>query len=341
MTEQKADAQRETAKAMTGGSDRNPYLFIVGCARSGTTLLHRIVDAHPLIAITPEMHWVSNRLKTDGPHGEPLVTPEVIRELADHKRFSHFELARADFEGLLGPGESVSYREFLGRLLGLYGRVREKPIVGNKTPAYVRHLPELHELWPEARFVHIVRDGRDVCLSILNWKKANKTAGRYATWEEDPVSTTALWWERKVRSGHEAGAALGPELCHEMRYEDLIRDPEGECRALCRFLDLPYDAAMVRFSEGKTRTDLPDARKRPKRAWLPVTSGLRDWRTEMEVESVERFEAVAGELLDAFGYERAFPEPGPEAMEHATRMRESFVRDLLVGGDRPPGSWHT
>jgi hypothetical protein len=157
-----------------GGS---PYLFIVGCARSGTTLLHRIVDAHPLVAITPEMHWVSNRLRTDDPRNESLVTPEVIAELTEHKR-SHFGLDRADFEGLLGPDESVPYRAFLGRLFGLYGRVREKPIVGNKTPAYVRHLPELHAQWPEARFVHIVRDGRNVCLSILNWESAKSACRR-------------------------------------------------------------------------------------------------------------------------------------------------------------------
>jgi hypothetical protein len=314
---------------MTRGSGEQPYLFIVGCARSGTTLLHRIVDAHPMVAITPEMHWISKHVD-----GEPLLTRAVISELTDHKRFSQFRLGREDFEGMLGPGETVPYREFLGRLFELCGRAREKPLVGNKTPAYVRHLPELHESWPEARFVHIVRDGRDVCLSVLGWKKAGKIAGRYATWEEDPVSTLALWWERKVRAGHEAGAALGPVLYHGMRYEDLIEDPEAECRALCEFLDLPYDPAMVRFSEGKTRTDLPDARRTPKRAWLPVTSGLRDWRTEMKAGDVERFEAVAGYLLDDFGYERAFPRPGQEAMEHAARMRESFFRD--VRAETPP-----
>ncbi len=317
------------------GAGVSPHLFIVGCARSGTTLLHRIVDAHPLVAITPEMHWISNHLRTDDERGESLVTPETVSELADHKRFSHFELDRGDFEGLLDGGEPVPYRAFLGRLFGLYGGARGKPIVGNKTPSYVRHLPELHELWPVARFVHIVRDGRDVCLSVRNWKKAGRTAGRYATsWEEDPVSTIALWWERKVLSGREAGADLGPSLYYEMRYEDLIRDPEGECRALCEFLGLPYDAAMVRFSEGKTRTDLPDARRTPKKAWLPVTTGLRDWRTEMEVDDIERFEAVSGDLLDAFGFARAFPEPRPEALAHAARMREVFARDVRESGKR-------
>jgi hypothetical protein len=325
------------APQMLRSSGEPPYLFIVGCARSGTTLLHRIVDAHPMVTITPEMHWISKRPGEDGGRDQPLVTPEVVSELADHKRFSQFGLDREDFEGLLGPGESVPYREFLGRLFELYARVREKPLVGNKTPSYVRHLPELHESWPEARFAHIVRDGRDVCLSVLGWKKAGKIAGRYATWEEDPVSTIALWWERKVRAGHEAGAALSPGLYHRMLYEDLIRTPESECRALCEFLNVPYDAAMVRFSEGKTRTDLTDARRTPKKAWLPVTSGLRDWRTEMEIGDVERFEAVAGDLLDDFGYERAFRESRPEAVEHAARMRESFIRDVRARAERSPG----
>ncbi len=316
MTQRQETSRRTLRVARSSGEP--PYLFIVGCARSGTTLLHRIVDAHPVVAITPEMHWVSKRLDADGGRGEPLVTPEAVSELADHKRFSQFDLDREGFEGLLGPGEMVPYREFLGRLFELYGRTRKKPLVGNKTPSYVRHLPELHGSWPEARFVHIVRDGRDVCLSVLNWKKAGRITGRYSTWEEDPVSTIALWWERKVRAGHEAGAALGPGLYHGMRYEDLIGDPEGECRALCEFLGLPYDDAMLDFHEGKTKTHPSLSAKK---AWLPVTSGLRDWRTEMEIGDVERFEAAAGDLLDELGYGRAFPQPGSGAMEHSSKIR--------------------
>ena len=123
----------------------------------------------------------------------------------------------------------------------------------------MRNIPTLQSFWSEARFVHLVRDSRDVCLSILIWKKADRNAGRYATWTEDPVSTTALWWERKVRLGREGGASLGPELYHEVRYESLVARPAEECAGLCEFLDVPYDDAMVRFHEGKTRTDLPDA----------------------------------------------------------------------------------
>jgi hypothetical protein len=333
----RAQTSRRMAKQTTGYHGRDPYLFIVGCARSGTTLVHRIVDAHPEIAITTEMHWISRQFKSRN----ALVTPELVSELTGHKRFAQFEIPREEFEGLLGSGEAIPYPTFLRRVFGLYGKINNKPLVGNKTSGYVRRISAFHALWPEAKFVHIIRDGRDVCLSVLNWKKGERTAGRYASWEEDPVSTTALWWERKVRKAREDGAALGPGLYHEMHYEDLVEDPERECNRLCEFLGVPYDDAMIRFAEGKTRTDLPNARKTPKKAWLPITSGMRNWRTEMPVKDVERFEAAAGNLLEELGYERAVPNPSSEALEHATRIREAFTREALAKGDRPPASWAT
>src|ERR671913_1776068 len=235
--EQSAQTSRNIAKQTKVYPGCDPYLFIVGCARSGTTLVHRIVDAHPEIAITPEMHWISRQFKSRN----GLVASELISELAEHKRFAQFEIPREEFEGLLGSGEAVPYPTFLRRVFALYGKIKNKPLVGNKTPAYIRRMLDLHALWPEAKFVHIIRDGRDVCLSVLNWKKADHIVGRYASWEEDPVSTTALWWERKVRTAREAGARLGSSLYYEVRYESLISRPEQECQRLCEFLDVLYD----------------------------------------------------------------------------------------------------
>jgi hypothetical protein len=159
----------------------------------------------------------------------------------------------------------------------------------------------------------------------MSWKKADRTAGRHVTWVEDPVSTTALWWERNVRLGQEGGRLLGPELYYEIRYEDLVADARRECMKLCAFLGVAFDERMLRFHEGRIRTDPSlDAKK----AWRPVTSGLRNWASEMDPEDVERFEAVAGDLLDELGYERATPEPSAEASERAARVRQSFSREV-------------
>src|SRR3712207_490138 len=170
----------------------------------------------------------------------------------------------------------------------------------------------------------------DVCSSDL-WKKADRTAGRFATWEEDPVSTTALWWKWNATLGREDGAPLGSDLYHEVRYEALVSEPAKECEKLCSFLDLPYDDAMLRFHEGRERVE---PGRSAKSAWLRVTPGLRDWRTQMCTADVERFEAAAGDLLEELGYERAFPHPPEETLAWAARIRESFTRDASASGKR-------
>src|SRR4029077_9675774 len=193
----------------------------------------------------------------------------------------------------------------------------------------------LHALWPAARFVHLIRDGRDVALSVMAWKE-RPGASRFSTWTEDPVMTTALWWSANVRLGRESGSALPGELYYELRYEGLVTRPEPECMALCVFLGLPYDDAMVRFHEGRTRHE-PGLT--PKKAWLPITPNLRNWREQMPVESTERFEAAAGDLLDELGYERSFPQPREELRARAAAMREQIKGELEAKNRPVPAAW--
>jgi hypothetical protein len=158
----------------------------------------------------------------------------------------------------------------------------------------------------------------------------------FFTWEQDPVTTAALWWELNVKQGRQAGNWLGRGLYYEMRYESLVAHPAEECAALCAFLDLPYQEVMLRFHEGRKRTAPPSDAKQ---AWLPstgdesefrlrpITAGLRDWRSQMSREDVERFEAAAGGLLDELGYPRAFPRLRPKRLEDASIIRELFALD--------------
>jgi sulfotransferase family protein len=313
----------------------NPYVFIVGCPRSGTTLLRRIVDAHPDVAITKETHWIVRLLESEhAASPDAPVTPELLARLLSHRRFARLELDPRRLEALVARDESVSYTELVTAVYDLYGEQRGKRLVGDKTPRYVRHILTLHGLWPQARFVHLIRDGRDVCLSVQNWDKDNRFVARISTFDEDPVSTIALWWEQLVRLGREAGAALPAELYREVRYEKLVTDPAEECRKLCEFLAVPFEERMVRFHEGRTRDDPGlDA----KSSWRPITPGLRSWRTEMPEGDVERFEAVAGDLLDDLGYPRGVPDPAPVARSHAEQARHSYVRE--AGRHRLPAHW--
>jgi hypothetical protein len=313
----------------------NPYVFIVGCARSGNTLLRRMINAHPHIAITTQSRFIPIFFKKrKGLTPEGFVTPELIPKLLEYRRFPKMKVGRQELEGLINPDEPLSYSSFVTGVFDLYGKGQGKRLVGDKTPSYVRHIPTLHALWPQAKFVHIIRDGRDVCLSILNWKRGERIAGRFATWSKDPVSTTALWWKWNVTLGREDGAPLGPDLYHEVHYEALVSEPANECETLCDFLNLPYDEGMLKFHEG-----LPDPRFYTKQKWRPIVTGLRDWRSEMPAEDLERFEAAAGDLLQELGYERALPFPSSRALEHAARTRETFSQDVQERGKRLPERW--
>src|SRR5579859_3601886 len=131
----------------------NPYVFLIGCIRSGTTLLQRMVDAHPDIAVIHETHWIRRFYKQRiGLTAEGWVTPELIDRICAHERFANLGMERRDLEGLLSTGEPVSYAEFVTRIFDLYACTRGKRRAGDKTPAYVKSIAPLHRLWPQARF---------------------------------------------------------------------------------------------------------------------------------------------------------------------------------------------
>jgi hypothetical protein len=293
----------------------NPYVFIVGCPRPGNTLLQRIVDAHPDIAIIPQTRWIPRWFdKRRGLTPEGVVTRQLVEELLGYDKFAKLKIRREELENLIGYSEPIPYSDFVAGFFDLYGQRQGKRLVGDKTPRYARSIRTLHALWPRAKFVHIIHDGRDVCLSVLDWEYADRGPARFASWSEDPVTTVALWWELYLHLGREAGASLDPGLYREVPYED----------------------AMLDFRKRRERTQPGlDAKK----ARQPVTSGLEDWRSQMTAGDVERFEAAVGDLLDELGYARAVPRPSSEALKHAQKIRHSFRQDLRDREDRLLERW--
>lgn len=302
----------------------NPHLFMFGCPRSGTSLLNRIVMAHPQIAMSRRMPRLSKQYEErDGLTPDGMVKPELIQFLLDRGRFGKTRFTpdmERDFNEIL-QGRKVFYADFISRIFDRVAEEQGKKIAGSKTNKLVTGIKTAYELWPQAKFVHLIRDGRDVSLSATQWRRAPSLAEDYATWNQDPVSTSALWWEWNVRMVCEAGHALPPENYYEISYEKFCQNPAEECAALCSFLDLPFDEQMLRFNEGKEKSD-PELDA--KHAWKPVTPGLRNWRTQMPAADVERFEAVAGDLLSELGYERATDEISAESKQYASRLRELF-----------------
>jgi hypothetical protein len=320
----------------------NPFLFVVGCQRSGTTILQRVLDAHPQFAIINQSRWIPEYFEMAiglMPNGS--VTSELIPRLLEHKQFrkglQKVGIRREDLDRLLTESGPLSYPEYVGRVFDLYGKARGKSLVGDKTPKYVRYIRTLHTLWPQARFIHLIRDGRDVCLSTVT--KRNKAAvprKSFTTWKDHPIITAAMKWEWNVRLGREAGQRLGSGLYFELSYESFVARPPEECARVCDFLGIAYDDAMLRFHEGRTKSNSGlDAKK----GWRPITPGLRDWSNQMPSEDVERFEAAVGSLLDELGYRRGVPQPRSEALDDACRVRSLFIDDIRSRERLVPAGW--
>jgi Sulfotransferase family len=288
-----------------------PFLFVVGCGRSGTTVLRTILDAHPELAVTHESKFIVplgiRRRRYERPEGFDL------------DRFIHDLLADAGVRANLGLGEvwvrealatPVSdYPDAVRRIFAAYAARHHKRRYGDKMPGSVLRIPLLAELFPEARFVHIIRDGRDVALSSM----------AIAGLDPDPVSW-ALNWKARVAAGRKAGRALGPDRYHEVRYEALIDGPDDVISGVCAFLDLVHDPAMLRFFEQSDRVPAK-VRSNPRHARLgePVSAGARSWRADMPAPQLEVFEAAAGDLLTELGYPRAVPRPSRRAQARAAQ----------------------
>lgn len=295
-----------------------PHFVVIGCPRSGTTLLERMLDAHGQIAMAHETHWIARygrRRYGLGP--KRSVTPALLDVLYGDKRFVRVAPGRRAIEGWLDQGP-LSYEELVDRVFTRFGDAMGAPVVGDKsTGGYIHDLGRLHSVCPQAKIIHLVRDGRDVCLSMLDWPKAERAAGRFPMWRDDPVATTAAWWRWQVLGAREAGAGLGSQVYREIRYEHLIADPETACRHICEFLGLPFEPAMTTFASGRTSRS---SGRSANRAWLPPTPGVRDWRRDMPRRDSEIFEAIAGDALEVLGYERRHPAPSDEARRRAAEM---------------------
>ncbi len=311
----------------------NPYVFLVGSPRSGTTMLKRMVNAHPLLAITRETHWIPRFYeKRKGVTEAGHVTEGLVDHLFEHHRFEQMKIKRKSLLKILRDHNDLTYANLVTQIFDNYGRRKGKPLVGDKTPTYVRKLPLLHQLWPAARFVHLIRDGRDVWLSMQNWRMAAKSAGKFPSWKVDPLVTTALWWKALVGMGRRDGRAIGNGLYREFQYEKLVAQPEAECRELAHFLGLPHVEAMERYYEGRSQTD---EQLSTNAAWLPPTPGRRDWRTQLEAHDIEKFEAAAGDLIEELGYERSCPKISDKVRDQVKNIKQQFTASVAARWQLP------
>ena len=296
-------------------SPNAPFVFVVGCPRSGTTLLQRMLDNHPQLTIANDTHFITRaakRVLRKDP--QPLLTPELAAAVGSYRRFYRMGLSEKDVE--IAAENCLTYAAFVSRLYAQRGQKFQKDLSGEKTPDNCRNMPLLHGLFPTSRFVHILRDGRDTALSTLNWANENKGPGKWSLWNEDPLATCALWWRWQAGIGERDGQKLGKDFYHRVKYEELVAEPEKELGTISTFLGIPYSESMANYHAGKTRHQPGLSAKS---AWLPPVKNLRNWQTDMSPEDVDVFEGIAGELLSKSGYSCRGRRPSAAAKSRVAR----------------------
>jgi hypothetical protein len=284
-----------------------PAPFIVGVTRSGTTLLRLMLDAHPLMAIPPETHFVPQLIKTARKRG--TTCDEAHGVVTGHRQWGDFGLDSAELLRRYCALDRIDPESTIRAFFELYAEGQGKQRWGDKTPNYVKRMKQIERWVPEARFVHMIRDGRDAALS--RFKRILK--------DPPPMETVAQRWVRKIEGARVDAADVSHYI--EVQYEELVRDTETQLRRVCEFLELPWDESVLRYYEraeerlAEMNRDLPGEQGKPLRpaehraqahvltSRPPDPSRLARWKEEMDPADNALFESVAGDLLESLGYE--------------------------------------
>jgi hypothetical protein len=282
-----------------------PAPFVCGVTRSGTTLLRLMLDSHPELAIPGETHWVPKLIKAF--ERSKQSADDAADLVIDHKRWGDFHLDGEELRERIRAIDPVTAADSIRAFYLTYAEREGKARYGDKTPGYVREMRRIQRVLPEARFIHIIRDGRDVSLSHMRMN-----------WGPESYAQSARLWRNRIRKARR----MAPDIDHymEIRFEELVGDTEAVLRRVCDFVELDFDPVMLEYHERaegrlaekartlprKNRPDQPaETRLESHRLAKepPRSDRIGMWRERMTPEEVAEYEAVAGDMLVTLGYE--------------------------------------
>ena len=286
---------------------RSP-IFVTGYMRSGTTLLGNILDRHSAISVFIESFFIPRY----------YFTQVLFWPLSREQNFLRLARSIVNEDSSIRNGMTLDEARVLSSternlpslidsLFSDWARSRGKEIWADKSPGYISKVSTLDRMFADARFVHIIRDGRDVWLSL-------KRLG----WKTDVVEV-ATDWANTVAKARRYGATMSSDRYLEVKYERLVESPEREVRRIAAFLGEVYEPKMIEpDEEGPGNPALA--------GWPGVDLAIdpdntRKWKHRLGDHELAVFDICARDLLRSCGYETP-------AIEHslqrliATRLRQ-------------------
>jgi hypothetical protein len=274
-------------------------IFVVGCGRSGTSMLLKILNQHSSIAIPSESHFLIDYMKKHDKYEtleDDRVIEKLFRDILNEPFVKEFK-AKYNIQQLVKSVKSRTYAGVVNAIYDTYRLQHNKARWGDKTPPYVHYINEILRIFPESQFIHIIRDGRDCALSVIE-----------QPWGPKNIFRSALMWKRAVTDGMEQGRKLPPSQYIEIRYEKILTSPADELGRLFLFLDEPLGSDKLKAMDFKK-------------------GNYYKWKHRMSDRDKKIFEKIAGDLLEELGYERIYNPVNPlNAFEKAYYSIDNRVR---------------
>ncbi|MER3319463.1 MAG: sulfotransferase [Allomuricauda sp.] len=284
-------------KLSTKHNFKEPF-FIIGCGRSGNTLLRSMLVAGGEVSIPPESYVWPRIIRRFWPLSFlpwNTLSSFVVSEFEAYKEFNTWEtnLYRAHSKARSLPKKKQTLSHIIDIVYRTY--IEEKgenaDRWGDKTPINTIFIDKIIKIFPKAQFIHIVRDPRDVVCSYTKAGLYNNYWDALAFWKESNNKAIKL----KQR--------LPENQYFQVKYEELVKSPETELKKICGFLNIKYTDKLLDFWKNKDNLGDVAMRKHHENLKNPInTNSIGKWKTVLSREDVERIESVASEVNEDYGY---------------------------------------
>jgi len=272
--------------------------FIVGAQRSGSTLLRLILNAHSRIAVPEEGRFLQPLIKKCNME-RPIKGAELqnlIEYLKANPFYKNWNYDNTEVLRELSSISDITIKEFIRKLYVSFANFEGKDMWGDKS--LFLKIDVLHEFFPEAKFIHIVRDGRDV---FDSWRKIDPTKGN--------VAVTALDWRLKTGIIEKAFSRIPPDQNNTLKYESLLENPEDEVSKVCSFLKVDFEPTMFDYYRSSNKYV---GKHHSQLIFKPLDSrNYNKWKTQLTSIELGVYELIAGPVLKRYGYETGYGAPVP------------------------------
>jgi len=286
-------------------------VFIIGNPRSGTTLLRLAVTSHSNVCIPPEagfLCWFADIYGT-WTHSAWLSqnnTKNFLEAVSASKKFETWGLNISDLFDAYKFAPPVDYASACAIIYNEY-RKKNKPsasIWGDKNNFYINHIELINELYPAARFIHILRDPRDVACSYIELSRLNSRSVYRPNLPNDPVEIANQWVQNNISASRSLSrVSKSQRLC--IRYEELTLDPQKTLSSICSFLGLDFEDGMLE-SHLHNRIDHLEPSETldwKKRTLSPITSSqIGRYKVDLSSEQIYAIEKITIGYMEKFGY---------------------------------------